>query len=101
MHLSVKRELATVIREVAQDLESRREDRDKKLLRYNDIMFTYRVIKMLGGKMVTTPIDRPLIQDLVDMCDKSKEDYDPRYGPLAWAWTWYLPTTSRLKKFVA
>lgn len=97
MKLSAKESLYTCIRE---EVGKIRETWDKKVSRYNDVAFAYRVIQLMSGPEAggLKKVDQALVKELVSLCDKSNPNYYQGGGPLNWAWTWAIPTTFNLKR---
>jgi hypothetical protein len=93
---AAKTELAQAIRDCSELFISAGYSKDKKLLRYNDISFTYRVIKLMGGSKLDWELDRDLLRDLVGACFKDHTMYSGE-SIKTWAWTWAIPLSRNIK----
>jgi hypothetical protein len=93
---ALKSKLALTVRECSDYLISRGFSKDKKLLRYNDISYTYRVVKLMQGSKYKQEVDRELVYDLVGICFKEHPLYSGE-SVKTWAWMWAMkPATKGL-----
>jgi hypothetical protein len=99
MKVSLKVALGKAVRDHSENLLERGYVNDKKLLRYNDIVWTYRVIKLCGGPKVAETLDKELLHDLVEMCFKNGVNYSGE-SVKTWAWLWAIPTIPNEKAFL-
>jgi hypothetical protein len=94
---AAKTKLAQAIRDCSEFFISAGYSKDKKLLRYNDISFTYRVIRLMNGSKLNWELDESLLKDLVGACFKDHPMYSGE-SVKTWAWTWAIPTVRNVNR---
>ncbi len=92
-----KQKLFSEIREICDWYERFGWQKDKKLLRYNDIARAYRIFLLMSKSPASA---KKHLHELCQMCFKDSDFYVAGQGPLTWAWTWAIPTKSNIKKWL-